>query len=202
MEANIFGIEKLRFDIDGPGITTLVGMYNCPLNCEYCINNPITRYYKYTIEELFNEVKPHALYYEFSGGGICFGGHEPLLQQDFIKEFIKYCKTKSVNWKFGLETSLNVKLNLELMNLIDFIIVDIKDINPDIYRKYTEIDNRLVLENLEKIKEFSNIDIKIRLPLIPGYNTNKDIESSKEYLRKLGYKEEQFEVFQYVTEGF
>ena len=200
MIAKVFGIEKLRFNTDGPGITTLVGMHGCPLNCEYCINNPIDFYYEYTIEELFKELFPHALYFEHSGGGVCFGGHEPLLQYKFIKEFIKYCESQNVNWKFGLETSLNAKLDLELMKSIDFLIIDIKDINKDIYKKYTEIDNKLVLKNLKIVKNFDNISITIRLPLIPGYNTREDIEKSKEYLRSIGYSDDEFDEFIYKTE--
>lgn len=199
MIANIFGIEKLRFNTDGPGITTLIGMYNCPLNCEYCINNPITRYYKYSVEELFQEVSAHSLYFEYSGGGICFGGHEPLLQQKFIAEFVRYTRKQDTKWKFGLETSLNAKIDDELLHLLDYLIVDIKDINSDIYKKYTEIDNGLVLKNLKYIQTFSNLNIHIRLPLIPEYNTMEDIEKSKKYLKDIGYKEEQFEVFEYKT---
>lgn len=136
--ANIFGINRLKINTDGAGIITLIGMYKCPLNCEYCINNPITNYYKYTVEELFEEIKVDALYFEEIGGGICFGGHEPLLQQNFIIEFINYVKNQGLIWKFGMETSANCEINNEILNLLDYIIIDIKDINPDIYQKYTE----------------------------------------------------------------
>ena len=198
MIGNIFGIEKLRVN-DGPGITTLVGMYKCPLNCEYCLNNPITVYRKYTIEELFNEVFPHALYYESTGGGICFGGHEPLLQQPFIKEFIKYVKNQNLIWKFGLETSLNAIMDPELILMVDYLVIDIKDINPEIYKKYTEKDNHLVLDNLELLRTYKNVDIKIRLPYISNYNTEEDILKSKEYLKNIGYSEKQFNIFTYKT---
>lgn len=197
MIGNIISINKLRLNIDGPGITTLIGMYGCPLNCEYCINNPITTYERYTVEELFKNVFPHALYYEATGGGICFGGHEPLLQQEFIIEFIKYLKNNSLDWKVGIESSLNVNINPELINYLDFIIVDIKDINNEIYQKYTETDNFKLLENLKLILCCANLDIKLRLPLIPGYNNKENIEESKKYLLNLGFKKEQFDVFEY-----
>ena len=200
MIGKIWGLEKLRINIDGPGITTLVGMYNCPLNCEYCINNPITHYYECSVEELFNELFPHSLYFEHSGGGICFGGHEPLLQQKFILEFIKYVKIKKLNWLFGLETSLNAEIDTELLHNLNYLIVDIKDINNNIYKKYTEKDNSLVLKNLKIIRYFDNIDVVIRVPKIPGYNTDEDIENSINYLKKLGYSNNKIEVFTYKTE--
>ena len=199
MIGRIFGINRIRMGTDGPGITTLVGMYKCPLNCEYCINNPILSYTEYTIDELYNDVKVDALYFDFTDGGICFGGHEPLLQQPFIKKFIQYIKTKGHKWKIGIETSLNCELDFELISLLDFLIVDVKTINSEIYKKYTERDNKLVLENLRLIKgKIPNI--QLRLPIIPEYNDENDIESSKEYLRNLGYKDEQFDVFKYKTE--
>ena len=199
MIGRIFGINRIRMGTDGPGITTLVGMYKCPLNCEYCINNPILSYTEYTIDEFYNDVKVDALYFDFTDGGICFGGHEPLLQQPFIKKFIQYIKTKGHKWKIGIETSLNCELDFELISLFDFLIVDVKTINSEIYKKYTERDNKLVLENLRLIKD-KVPNIQLRLPIIPEYNDENDIESSKEYLRNLGYKDEQFDVFKYKTE--
>lgn len=199
MIGRIWGMSRARFGTDGPGITTLVGMFGCPLNCAYCINNPISNYSDYTIEELYNAVKVDALYFEATGGGICFGGHEPLLQQTFLKEFIRYVKSKNHNWKFGLETSLSVILDFELLSLLDFIIVDIKSLNSEVYRRYTEMNNEQLLQNLELIKN-KVPDIKIRIPNIPGYTTEDDVEASKCYLRSLGYEDEQFDIFMYKTE--
>lgn len=199
MLGKIFGVDRIRIGADGPGITTLVGMYKCPLNCEYCINNPILSYSEYTVEDLYNEVKVDALYFDYTGGGICFGGHEPLLQQKFIKEFILYTRGLGHTWKIGLETSLNCPIDMELLTLIDFIIIDIKTMNSEIYKQYTEVGNRYVLKNLEKLVDVC-CDITVRIPIIPGYNDEKDIEQSKKYLRGLGYKDEQFDVFEYITE--
>lgn len=196
ISANILGIDRLRINLDGPGIVTLIGMYKCPLECEYCINNPISIYSKYTIEELFNEIKVDSLYFEYIEGGICFGGHEPLLQQEFIIEFIKYVKSQDLKWNFGMETSFNFKINSELLELLDYIIVDIKDMNPKIYEKYTGISNILVIDNLKKLL---NKNVKIRIPLIDGFNNESDIEYSKIKLKELGYKDSQFDVFKYKT---
>ena len=61
---------------------------------------------KYSIDELYEEVKLDNLYFLATEGDLVFGGGEPLLYSAFIKEFIKYVKT---GWKFTLETSLSVK---------------------------------------------------------------------------------------------
>ena len=56
MIAKILSINRLRMGIDGPGITTLIGLYKCPLNCEYCINNPILNYAEFTIENKLGQL--------------------------------------------------------------------------------------------------------------------------------------------------
>jgi pyruvate formate lyase activating enzyme len=198
MIGKIFGIDRIRIGVDGPGITTLIGMYKCPLNCEYCINNPILHYSEYSVEELYDAVKVDALYFDYTGGGICFGGHEPLLQQEFIKDFILYIRECGHEWKIGIETSLNVSIDDDFLSLIDFAIVDIKTINGEIYKQYTETTNTIALQNLLLLRANVN-DITIRLPTIPGYNDEKDIEKSKDYLRRIGYTDNQFDVFTYKT---
>lgn len=199
MIGKIFGIDRIRIGTDGSGITTLVGMYKCPLNCEYCINNPIMEYSKYSVEELYDIVKVDSLYFDYTGGGICFGGHEPLLQQKFIVRFIKYIRGLGHNWKIGLETSLNCNIENELLDLIDFIIVDIKTIDNEIYKRYTDRTNTLVLQNLNCLCSKVN-DIVIRIPLIPRYNDQCDIENSIAYLKSLGFEDNQLEVFEYKTQ--
>ena len=34
----VFGIARHRIGIDGPGVTSLVGVQGCPLACRWCIN--------------------------------------------------------------------------------------------------------------------------------------------------------------------
>lgn len=193
----VLGISRSRLYTDGPGITTLVGMHGCQLNCEYCINGHATEYAEYTVEELYEDVKIDSLYFDATGGGICFGGHEPLLQQRFIKEFIKYVRKKGHTWKIGMETNLNEKIDIKLLKMLDFIIVDIKSINRDMYIKYTNDNNDIVLNNLKIIKDVVP-DIEIRIPYIFRYNDEKDIKHSIVYLLNMGYKKEQLDVFHYT----
>ena len=60
---------------------------------------------------------------------------------------------------------------------LDGYIVDIKDMNPDIYKAYTGKDNPLVLKNLEWILQHGDPKrIKVRVPHIPEFNTDEDVE--------------------------
>ena len=200
MIGKIIGIKRLNIDTDGEGVTTLVGLYSCPLNCEYCINNPVDHYYKLTIEQLYAQVVVDDIYFEYSKGGICFGGHEPLLQQDFIIEFIKYVRSKGHNWHFTLETSLNVPhIKDELLCNINHIIADVKTMNDDKYIAYSETSNKHVKNNLYKLKNWPG-KMTIVIPTIPKYTTLKDVEDSKQEILNIGYDEKQIDSsFLYIT---
>ena len=54
-------------------------------------------------------------------------------------------------WKINIETSLNVPQEhvRRLMEVIDEFVIDIKDMNPQIYKAYTGLDNAQVIENLK-----------------------------------------------------
>ena len=110
MKAPIIGISRHRLLTDGEGVTTLVAFHGCPLRCIYCINSQCNAVdgIKETLtpEQLYEKVKIDDIYFLVTGGGIMFGGGEPLLHYDFITEFRKIYGDR---WKIYLETSLNVK---------------------------------------------------------------------------------------------
>ena len=103
-------------------------------------------------------------------------------------------------WRITVETSLNVpQQNVEeLISIIDNYIIDIKDMNNDIYQRYTGKNNENVLGNLRYlIGQDKTKQIVIRTPLIPSYNTEKDIDQSIELLKEMGIT--QFDRFTYKT---
>ena len=195
--APIVACSRLRMQ-DGDGITTLVCFHGCPLRCKYCLNpftlKAETKFSAITPMELYEQVKKDSLYFIATGGGVTFGGGEPLLRTDFIKEFTALCDS----WHFCAETSLNVPAeNVETAaSCIDFFIVDCKDTNPAIYKAYTGCDNTQMLENLKLLLSLVGPErIIVRIPLIPDFNTEEDQMKSKEFLQKMGIT--QFDLFNY-----
>ena len=187
--ALIFGINRHRLTTDGEGVTTLVAFSGCPLRCKFCLNKASwkpERARRYTPEMLFKEVKIDQLYFLATHGGITFGGGEPLLQVDFIKAFRELCGTQ---WQLLVETSLNVPFeNVEALDLVlDGYIVDIKDMNPEIYQVYTGKDNSIMLTNLQWLLQHGDPNrIMVRVPHIPEFNTDEDVERSMERLNAMG----------------
>ena len=73
------------------------------------------------------------------------------------------------------------------MPFIDHYIIDIKDVNTEIYHEYTGGDNTQVLDNLKRLLSEGLADrITVRVPHIPGYNTLDDITRSKAVLADMG----------------
>ena len=187
--AKIFGISRHRLTTDGEGVTTLVAFNGCPLRCKYCLNKTCWVAEKgrdYTPEILFEEVKIDQLYFLATHGGVTFGGGEPLLQAEFIKAFRELCGPQ---WQILAETSLNVPFeNVQAIDpILDGYIVDIKDMNPEIYQGYTGKDNSVVLTNLEwLLKSGDPKRVMVRVPHIPEFNTDEDVAKSIERLKAMG----------------
>ena len=197
--AKIIGIARHRLSTDGDGVTTLVAFHGCPLRCRYCLNpqslGDSGRFREYSPEQLYAETRIDELYFIATNGGVTFGGGEPCLRPQFIREFRELCGPE---WRLNLETSLNVQTaNIEaLLPVVNALIIDIKDMNPDIYSDYTGQSNALVLENIRLIAETGRqSDCIVRIPLIPGYNTDADRENSRKALEALGFT--RFDLFTY-----
>ena len=199
IKAPIIGISRHRMATDGIGVTTLVAFHGCPLHCQYCLNpqclSPNGASRSIISTELYSEVEIDDLYFTATNGGICFGGGEPLLRSEFI---VAFSKIMNPAWNLTLETSLNVPfMHLKrVAPLISEFIIDIKDMNPTIYKAYTTQENSIVLDNLAWLVENGyNEKTLIRLPLIPYYNCSEDVEKSKTILSQMGFS--QFESFTY-----
>ncbi len=198
-QAPVITCARLRMQSDGQGVTTLVCFHGCPLRCRWCIN-PFsfaedTPREKLTAQMLYDRVKVDALYFLATGGGVTFGGGEPLLQAPFLREFRAVC---GEGWHLCAETSLAVPWEMVEIaaGCIDYFYVDCKDTNPDIYRRYTGRDNALMLDNLERLLALVGPErITVRLPLIPEFNTEADRTVSREQLAALGVQS--FDLFAY-----
>lgn len=174
----------------------------CPLRCAYCINpdswDGTGEFKSFTVDGLYNYVKRDNLYFLATNGGLVFGGGEPLLSLDFIKEFIN--KYKSTGWRFSIETSLSVEIDdFELLNsLFDYFIVDSKDMNKERYELYTKGNFDLFEHNLKKLLETCGPEkICVRVPVIPILHKKDEYKDNVAVLKKMGFT--QIDAFEYIN---
>lgn len=196
----VAAIARHRMGSDGRGVCSLVAARGCPLRCRMCINahllSPDIRAQLHTPAQLYEQLRQDDLYFRATGGGVTFGGGEPLLHADFIRRFRELCGSA---WRLTAESCLNIPPEpLETaMDCLDEFIVDIKDTDPGIYRRYTGADNAPVLRNLERLIARRGPDcVLVRVPRIPGYNTDADVRRSLDRLSAMGFS--RFDVFTYT----
>lgn len=200
--APVIAVSRLRMKIDGPGITTLVCFHGCPLRCRWCINPfsfaPDTKCDHITAQQLYEQVKLDELYFLSTGGGVTFGGGEPLLYPQILQDFRQIC---GPDWHLCAETSLSVAWEKveQAAACIDHFFVDCKDTDPVIYQRYTSQTNNLMLSNLRKLLALIGPErITVRVPLIPEFNTEADRQRSRAMLAEMGIQN--FDLFTYRTD--
>ena len=203
----IFDIKRFAIH-DGPGIRTTVFLKGCPLRCAWCHNpesieqNPRivgkvlklngrsftkeeTIGYEISTDKLYVELEKERTFMEESGGGVTFSGGEPLMQHDFLMEMLRICK------KNGMHTTLDTSLyapweKIEAVSeFTDLFLVDLKLMDSEAHRKYTGVDNNLILENIRKLSAL-DVSITIRIPLIPEVTATADnIRQTISFLQSL-----------------
>ena len=193
----LLALSRHRMEIDGDGVTTLVAGAGCPLSCAYCINKTLLRQAPtlVTAAELYEKVRIDDLYFRATGGGLTFGGGESLLHMDFYETLRPLCP----EWRFAAETSLHVpRADAErAAALFDQFIVDIKTLDPAVYLAYTGRTPEPAYENLALLCRLVGPErIRVRVPLIPGYNDERDRTRTVEALAAMGLR--QIERFPYV----
>ena len=195
----LLSLSRLRMGTDGVGVTTLVAGAGCPLRCRWCINKKLLREApaeEITAEELLTRVRIDDLYFRATNGGVTFGGGESLLHAAFLRRFRALCPAE---WRICAETSLAVpeeQLRLSL-GAVDEYIADCKDMDAEIYRRYTGGGAARMKENLRLLLETVGPErVLVRVPLIPEYNTEADRGRSVRELRAMGVT--RLDVFDYV----
>lgn len=121
------------------------------------------------------------------------------MQSKFIERFANLAPKE---WHIRIETSLNVgwKAIETLIPYIDQWIIDIKDMNNDIYKEYTGTNNVKMKKNLKKLVELVPMEkLYIRIPNIRGYNTDKDVDASIKELSDIECFKEVFDYVYYDT---
>lgn len=192
-------IGRHRMGTDGKGIRSLVVTSGCPLKCKYCVN-PYTwdgsnEPMRLTAEEVWERIKIDRLYILATGGGITFGGGEPLLQPDLIRQVSELCDSEM---SIIVQTSLNVPWeNIQkVLDCVDEFYVDVKTLYPETYYNYTGQSMYPMLKNLKKlVKTVGTGDILVRIPIIPNYTDQKMQQKTKEALEEIGIT--RFDLFEY-----
>lgn len=106
-------------------------------------------------------------------GGVTLSGGECLCQSDFCSMLLCELHTRGINTAVDTSGFVPREAFVKVLPYTDLFLYDIKHFDPDLHRKYTGVDNQLILENLCWLSE-RNKRIEIRIPLIPGVNDDDE----------------------------
>jgi pyruvate formate lyase activating enzyme len=154
---------------------------NCR-ECFRCVDEcPSTALYVFgmlkSVDEILKIVEADGAFYARSGGGLTLSGGEPFMQADFTIALLQEAKRRRINT--AIETSGYTEWpTLEkACKYLDTILFDIKSMNNDRHIEFTNVSNKVILNNFKKLcNKFPELSILVRTPVIPSFNdTVEDI---------------------------
>jgi pyruvate formate lyase activating enzyme len=125
-----------------------------------------------TSEEVMRQVLRDIRFYENSGGGVTLSGGEPAAQRNFALSILQKCKEAGIHTALDMCGHAPWSALKELLTYTDFVLYDIKHLDPGKHRRATGRDNRLILRNARRI--FQSRPMRIRVPVIPGFNDSPE----------------------------
>jgi pyruvate formate lyase activating enzyme len=177
------------------GIVTDTAACNlCGLCAEACPSKAIEMSGKlYGVEDLMRIIERERIHIEHSNGGVTFSGGEPLMHPEFLIEMLKACGEKGLHRAVDTCGFASTETLLEVAKLTDLFLFDLKLMDPIKHKRWTGVDNRLILKNLKILAE-TGANINIRIPLIKNVNTGvEEITGMAEFIAKLPFKNRESE---------
>lgn len=142
-----------------------------------------------TVDEVLEVVKKDALFYRNSGGGVTASGGEPTSQPQFLLALFRKCQESNIHTVLDTCGYVRWEILKEILEYTELVFFDIKHMVSAKHKEYTGVDNKLILENAKKIVALGK-PIRIRIPLIPGFNDSaENISRTAHFVTKLGISE-------------
>jgi pyruvate formate lyase activating enzyme len=204
MKGLIFSVKRYSIH-DGPGIRVTFFMKGCPLKCVWChnpegisafpetmkqtdiigeqefiSNEEVGKYY--SVENILEILKRERVFFNQSHGGVTFSGGEPMLQNEFLLEALKACKSDGYHTAVDTSGYSSVENYKEIIPFTDLFLFDIKHLDEAKHIEYTGVSNLGILDNLIFLLQNAR-ELMIRIPVIPGFNDDtENIQKMKELL--------------------
>lgn len=163
--------KGFNFGQDGPGNRLVYHLQGCNMRCIWC-SNPEGMSFDggkdYSVQDVENECMRCRMMF-FSGGGVTFTGGEATVQADDLLDVLKGLKNNKIHT--CIETNGTSPRLCEMLDYIDYLIMDFKHYDSHILKQYTGVGNEQIKKNFEMLCE-SGRQVHIRIPLINGINTD------------------------------
>ena len=126
-----------------------------------------------TVEEIIAIVEKERIFFDQSGGGVTFSGGEPLRQHEFLTDVLIELGGKSFHRAVDTSGFAPKEILLNVAKHTDLFLYDLKMMDSNRHKKWTGVDNNIILENLQLLAKTGSC-IDIRIPLIKGVNVDHE----------------------------
>ena len=155
MNIRVHSYESLG-TFDGPGLRLVVFLQGCNFRCLYCAN-PDTIDARGESKETDIEDIVHMAMNEkpFFGkrGGVTFSGGEPTFQAKALVPLVKRLHEPGLHVCLDTNGRLWNSAVEELLSIVDLVMLDIKQFNPERHTVLTERQNKQTLETAKWLHE-------------------------------------------------
>jgi len=127
---------------------------------------------KMKVTDLFDEIIKDRAYFENSSGGVTISGGECTLQAEFAGALLMELKAAGIHTAIDTCGLFTDSVFDSIFPYTDIVLYDLKEINPNLHKKFTGSSNEKILKNLIRTAEYVKghlypREIWIRTPVIP-----------------------------------
>jgi pyruvate formate lyase activating enzyme len=138
-----------------------------------------------TVDEIVAIAEQERVFFDQSGGGVTISGGEPLLQPEFLIALLDELGSKSIHRVVDTTGFTKSEILLNVAKRTDMFLYDLKIMDSGRHKKWTGVDNELILKNLKLLAE-TGVAINIRIPLVSGVNDDEaNIEQTAAFVASL-----------------
>ena len=136
-----------------------------------------------TSKELIDLIQKDADYYRSCGGGVTFSGGDPLMQAPFLLEVLR--GLRGIHRAVQTSGCFIESVFADIISELEFVMMDLKLMDPESHRHFTGVSNELILRNAETLMR-SGKPVCFRIPLIPGVNDSiENQEQTAEFISRI-----------------
>ncbi len=116
-------------------------------------------------------------------------------------EILDKCAEKDIHRVVDTTLFAKSEVVLEVAKRTNLFLVDFKAFESEVHRKYTGVNNELILKNIQLLAE-NNADFIIRVPFIKGVNADEEtVERMADFLSTIPWKRKEVNLLPYHDVG-
>ncbi|MBU8902710.1 MAG: glycyl-radical enzyme activating protein [Victivallales bacterium] len=161
--------------------------YSHCLTCGDCVKNcpaDALQIKGYTVPAslLVKQAERFKQYFDASGGGITLTGGEVTQQREFALSLLIQAKSAGIHTALETCGFCDWSVLEQLIPYTDLILYDLKLMDDEAHRKWTGVSNKIILENLIKLRKHN---VQLRVPLIPDVtDTQENLNAILKFAQK------------------